>query len=93
MLKHGHDFHDIFPSHLSSRNAFCRSGRLLDEPVCHNKGGLFGRKYLPGQFGRKPHGLMGDNYLVIIARKMRSRTGLLANRRLGWLVVLSLFVF
>jgi hypothetical protein len=56
---------------FSSWNAFCRSRRLLDEPICHNQGGLFGRKNLPGQFGRKRPGLMGENYLGIIARKMR----------------------
>ncbi|MCI0559663.1 MAG: hypothetical protein MN733_14315, partial [Nitrososphaera sp.] len=33
--------------------------------------GHFGRKELPGHFGRKPPGLLGENTLVIIVRKMR----------------------
>jgi hypothetical protein len=49
--------------------------RLLDEPVCHNCGGHFGRKVLPGHFGRKLPGLLGDNYLGIIVRKMRHIRG------------------
>jgi hypothetical protein len=46
---------------FSSYNSYAYFRRLLDEPVCYNCGGHFGRK-LPG--------LLGENYMGIIVRKM-----------------------